>query len=148
MLAVSGEPTATSVVLPGLTVTIAAAWTLHIVDLGIDVEDLDGTEIFTLVDGASIVVEFADVGRGLMAGEARTGAPVRPAEGAPLRGFEIAGRDGIWREADAAVRGDTVVVRGEGVARPAVVRYAWSPAPSAANLYNRNGFPALPFETR
>jgi hypothetical protein len=31
------------------------------------------------------------------------------------------------------------------VAGPVSVRYAWSPEPSTANLYNRAGFPALPF---
>ncbi|MHC4252662.1 MAG: hypothetical protein ACYS9X_26390 [Planctomycetota bacterium] len=100
------------------------------------------------VDGASIVVDFADVGRGLMAGEARTGEPVREAEGARVGGFEIAGPDGFWREAEASVRGEAVIVTREGIARPVAVRYAWSPGPSAANLYNRDGFPALPFETR
>ncbi|MHC5055055.1 MAG: hypothetical protein ACYTKD_10105 [Planctomycetota bacterium] len=100
------------------------------------------------VDGASITVEFADVGRGLMAGEARAGETVSEAEGARLRGFEIAGRDGIWGEAEATVRGDAVVVKSGGVPKPTAVRYAWSPAPAAANLYNRDGFPALPFETR
>jgi len=31
------------------------------------------------------------------------------------------------------------------VEKPVAVRYAWAPEPAAANLYNHDGFPALPF---
>jgi hypothetical protein len=31
------------------------------------------------------------------------------------------------------------------VKKPGAVRYAWKPIPSNANLYSRDGFPALPF---
>ncbi|MGB2821575.1 MAG: hypothetical protein WBF17_11375, partial [Phycisphaerae bacterium] len=91
------------------------------------------------VDGGNIVVEFDHVGRGLMIGKAE------PVTNGRLRGFQLAGADGKWRDAEAAIKGNTVVVTCDKLAKPVSVRYAWSPEPSAANLYNRAGFPALPF---
>jgi sialate O-acetylesterase len=99
-------------------------------------------------DGKRIVVEFENVGQGLMAGKTEPGKPVQAAPGAAPGGFELAGTDGQWHDATAAIAGDTVIVTCDKIERPAAVRYAWSPEPTAANLYNRNGFPALPFAGR
>ena len=100
------------------------------------------------VDGGSVVVEFDHVGGGLMVGRAVAGKGVEPARGAAPGGFQVAGADGKWRDATAAIRGETVVVTCGKVPGPVAVRYAWAPAPAAANLYNRAGFPALPFASR
>ena len=100
------------------------------------------------VDGASVVVEFDNVGAGLMAGKAESGKPVRPAPDGRLGGFQLAGADGKWHDAAAVIRGETVIVTCGKVNAPAAVRYAWAPAPTAANLYNRAGFPALPFRAK
>ena len=108
------------------------------------------------VDGGKVIVEFSDVGAGLMAGQAQTGKPVTPAADGPVGGFQLAGADGTWHDAAAVIApstpstgsgqaGKTVVVSCVKVAGPAAVRYAWTPAPTSANLYNRAGFPALPF---
>ena len=43
----------------------------------------------------------------------------------PGTGFEVAGADGRFVEAEAKVDGETVVVRGAGVARPVYARYGW-----------------------
>jgi len=96
----------------------------------------------------SIVVQFDHVGRGLMVGDAEAGKPVRPAQETALAGFQIAGAQGEWHEAKATIRDDTVLATCEKVAKPLAVRYAWTSEPSQANLYNRDGFPALPFESR
>ena len=88
------------------------------------------------VDGRRVIVTFSHVGRGLMAGLPKDGT---------LGGFRIAGADKQWRDAKAAIEGGTVVVTCEKVARPLAVRYAWAAEPTAANLFNRDGFPALPF---
>jgi hypothetical protein len=100
------------------------------------------------VEGNTFIIEFNGMGGGLMAGEAQTGKPVQPLKDAPLGGFQIAGADGKWHDAKAKIKGDKVVVSCEEVEKPTAVRYAWTPEPKTANLYNREGFPALPFEGR
>ena len=59
----------------------------------------------------------------------------------------MAGADKHWRWADARIVGDTVVVRSDEVAEPVAVRYAYASNPAGANLYNRDGLPAVPFRT-
>ncbi len=76
------------------------------------------------------------------------GAAVAPADRA--RGFQIAGADGRFVEAEAEIRhglfGTRVVVRAPEVAEPTAVRYGWSNFP-VCNLYGRNGLPVAPFRT-
>jgi sialate O-acetylesterase len=62
-----------------------------------------------------------------------------------LRRFEIAGEDGVFVRAKAAIEENKVVVWSDGIDRPSVVRYAWADNPEGANLYNREGLPASPF---
>jgi sialate O-acetylesterase len=62
------------------------------------------------------------------------------------RGFEIAGSDGKYHWAQAMLDGQEIVVSSPLVAHPTSVRYAWSNTPDA-NLYNREGFPAVSFRT-
>jgi sialate O-acetylesterase len=64
-----------------------------------------------------------------------------------VRGFEIAGADKKFYYAKAEIMGDKVVVSTEQVKNPVAVRYAWSDAPTDANLYNSAGFPVAPFRT-
>jgi sialate O-acetylesterase len=69
-----------------------------------------------------------------------------PKDGRRLKGFAVAGEDGRFVWADAAVEGEQVVVSSPEVKRPVAVRYAWADNPEA-NLYNRAGLPASPFRT-
>ena len=63
-----------------------------------------------------------------------------------LEGFAVCGKDGKWFWADEAViDGDTVVVSSKSVAEPAGVRFGWQNNPTV-NLYNKAGFPAVPFQ--
>lgn len=62
-------------------------------------------------------------------------------------GFELAGTDGIFAAAKAAVQGNTVRVSAPAVPRPTHIRYAWANQP-AVSLYNAAGLPAAPFEAR
>ena len=64
-----------------------------------------------------------------------------------VRGFEIAGADKKFYYAKAEIEGDKVIVSNENVKNPVAVRYAWSDAPTDANLFNSAGFPASPFRT-
>jgi len=66
------------------------------------------------------------------------------AAGGALRGFEVAGRDGLYRPAQARIEGLTVDVWSEDVPAPCAVRYGWEPF-TRANLVNAAGLPASTF---
>jgi sialate O-acetylesterase len=64
-------------------------------------------------EGGMLRVAFDTAGDGLVA-----------RGGGPIRGFAVAGADGKYHYADAALDGDEVVLRSEAVPSPATVRYA------------------------
>ena len=64
-----------------------------------------------------------------------------------VKGFEIAGADQKFYYAQAEISGDKVIVHNLNVKNPVAVRYAWSDAPTDANLFNSIGFPASSFRT-
>ncbi|OPZ27242.1 MAG: Glycosyl hydrolases family 2, sugar binding domain [Lentisphaerae bacterium ADurb.BinA184] len=86
------------------------------------------------VEGDKARLSFGHIGGGLVV------------KGEKLTGFAVAGADGQFKHATAAVEGDTVVVSAEGVSEPKAVRYGWANNPDC-NLYNREGLPAVPFRT-
>ncbi|MDP6444137.1 MAG: sialate O-acetylesterase [Pirellulaceae bacterium] len=71
--------------------------------------------------------------------------PARETPGERLKHFRLAGKDKVWRDAEAVIEGDEVVVRSQAVPQPVGVQYAYNNSPIGANLYNRAGLPALPF---
>ena len=87
--------------------------------------------------GSSLVVSYnaASLGSGLVV-----------KSGASLTGFEVAGPDGVFYPASAAINGSTVVLSCPSVPSPQDARYAWGNNPTLT-LYNVEGFPALPFLT-
>ncbi len=87
-------------------------------------------------EGNKIIVSFDDVGSGLTTNDSED-----------LRRFEIAGSDGKFVWANAKISGNTVEVWNDEIDNPVKVRYAWSDNPRDANLYNKEGLPASPFET-
>jgi len=86
------------------------------------------------VEGDKVRVHFTHVGGGLKV------------KGDELKGFAIAAADGKFLWAQAAIDGDSVVVRSSSVPRPRFVRYAWADNPEC-NLYNDADLPASPFRT-
>ena len=64
-----------------------------------------------------------------------------------LKGFEVAGADQKFYYAKADIQGNTVIVQSDSVATPVAVRYGWADDNSEVNLYNKQGFPAVPFRT-
>jgi sialate O-acetylesterase len=86
------------------------------------------------VEGDHAVLSFTHVGSGLMAKDGE------------LKGFTIAGADGSFVAAKAAIDGDKVVVSSAEVSKPAAVRYGWANTPDV-NLFNKEGLPATPFRT-
>ncbi|AKD05471.1 9-O-acetylesterase [Pontibacter korlensis] len=85
--------------------------------------------------GNKLVLTFANTGSGLATSDNR-----------PLKHFAIAGKDKKFVWANADIQGDRVVVWSDRVADPVFIRYAWADNPEGANLYNKEGLPASPFE--
>lgn len=75
-----------------------------------------------------------------------TGGGLDSRDGKPLDCFEIAGEDRTFVPARAEIDGETVVVSGEGVAKPAAVRFGWHNT-DMPNLINKEKLPAAPFRT-
>jgi len=88
------------------------------------------------IEGDRIIISFTNVGSGLVV-----------KGGGPLKRFEICGSDGRFVWAKARITGKNVVVWSDDVPVPTAVRYAWADNPAGANLYNREGLPASPFQT-
>lgn len=65
-------------------------------------------------------------------------------DGKPLSRFEVAGPDGEFVPAEAAIDGKTVVVGSEEVPEPTAVRFGWHQE-AQPNLVNEAGLPASPF---
>jgi sialate O-acetylesterase len=86
-------------------------------------------------EGSNVRLTFATDGQGLT-----TSSPVR------VTGFEVAGKEGAFRFADARIEGDHVLLHCEAVPEPKYVRYAWSGIPDA-NLTGKQGLPVSPFRT-
>mgnify|MGYP001553982637 CR=1 FL=1 len=75
-------------------------------------------------------------------------APLAAQDGRALRGFQIAGVDKIFVDADAKIDGRTVVVSSPHVAKPVAVRYAWDNFPEGKGVNLVSGdLPAAPFRT-
>ena len=83
---------------------------------------------------ADVLVTFETGGRALSGGAA---------DGA-VKGFELAGPDGVFHPAAARIEGDRIQVESAQVGRPAHVRYAWADNPEAT-LAASDGLPAAPF---
>ena len=62
----------------------------------------------------------------------------------PVKGFDVAGKDGVFRPATGTIDGASVVVRSSAVAKPTAVRYGYESV-TDANLYNRADLPAAAF---
>jgi sialate O-acetylesterase len=85
--------------------------------------------------GNEIYLYFNNIGSGLIA------------KGEKLEGFTLCDIDGIYKDADARIINDCVIVSCEKVKSPINVRYAWSDSPEKFNLFNKEGLPASPFAT-
>jgi len=88
------------------------------------------------VEGNKIRIRFDHIGQGLAA---------RPAD--KLQGFAVAGADKHFYWANAVIEGDTVVVSSDKAPAPVAVRYAFGPTHPWANLFNKDGLPALMFRS-
>lgn len=87
------------------------------------------------VQKGKIVLEFTNAGTGLVS-----------KDGKPLTAFEIAGGDGKFVPANAVIEADKIIVSSSSVPNPVNVRFEWTEM-GHANLYNKEGLPAVPFRT-
>jgi len=89
------------------------------------------------VEDGKIIISFDHTGSGLTV-----------KGGGDLEHFAVAGADRRFVWADAVISDDKVIVTCGEVPDPVYVRYAWSDNPMFANLYNKEGLPASPFEAK
>ena len=87
------------------------------------------------ISGNKAILSFTNTGSGLYVKDAS------------VNGFEVAGIDRKFYPATAVIQGGSIVVTANNVRVPVAVRYAWADDAGNANLYNREGFPAVPFRT-
>jgi sialate O-acetylesterase len=96
--------------------------------------EYSGPEFDSLkIDGSKAIVKFKHAA-GLVAKDGE------------VKGFTIAGEDKNFVPAKAEIKGETVILSADGVAKPVAVRYGWANVPDV-NLYNKDGLPASPFRT-
>jgi len=89
------------------------------------------------VKGNKIILSFGNAGKGLVTKDG----------GKEVKGFEIAGLNQEFKEAKAYIEGNKVIIYADGIVEPTAVRYAWVDDASNVNLFNAQGFPAIPFRT-
>ncbi|HWB06550.1 MAG TPA: sialate O-acetylesterase [Verrucomicrobiales bacterium] len=88
------------------------------------------------VEGNKVRVKFEHTGSGLVS-----------RDGKPLSWFEVAGADGKFVTAEAAIDGKDVVVSAASVMEPKAVRFAFNQL-AEPNLMNKEGLPAGSFRTK
>lgn len=89
------------------------------------------------INGNKIIASFENLGSGLST----------PDKYGYVKGFEIAGKDQIFYYAKAKIVDDKVVIYNENVKNPVAIHFGWADDASDNNLYNKEGFPAVPFRT-
>ncbi len=89
------------------------------------------------IKGNTIEITFSETGSGLMT----------PDKYGYLKGFEIAGADQVFYYAKAGISNNKVIVTCDKVPSPLAVRFGWIGDASDNNLFNQEGFPAVPFRT-
>jgi sialate O-acetylesterase len=87
------------------------------------------------VQGNQMIIQFDHAGSGLIS-----------IDGEPIRQFAVAGADKVFEWAEAEIVNGTLVVSSKNISHPVYLRYAWSDNPDGANLYNKEGLPASPFQ--
>lgn len=88
------------------------------------------------IKGPQIEITFNHVGSGLVV------------SGSEINGFEISGTDHVFHPAKVTIKDkNKIIVYNPEVSQPIAVRYGWADDAGAANLYNKEEFPASPFRT-
>jgi sialate O-acetylesterase len=89
------------------------------------------------IEGDTVRVQFRN---------ARGGMTAKNWPPGPRSGFEVAGEDKHFVEAESRLEGEAFYVRSKLVPKPVAIRYNWKDNPWY-HIYNRAGLPAVPFRT-
>ena len=89
------------------------------------------------INGNNIILSFDNIGSGLFT----------PDKYGYIKGFEVAGNDSIFYFAKAFILDNKVILSSEKVDNPVAVHFGWVGDASDCNLFNIEGFPAVPFRT-
>jgi sialate O-acetylesterase len=89
------------------------------------------------IKGNQIILSFDNIGSGLFTTD----------KNGYVKGFEIAGADSIFHFAKAIIKGNTIILSTEKVLNPIAVNFGWMGDATECNLFNKEGFPAVPFRT-
>ncbi len=89
------------------------------------------------ISANKIIVSFDNIGTGLST----------PDKYGYIRGFEIAGEDQVFHYAKGFIKDNKVILSSEKVPNPIAVHFSWIGDASESNLFNKEGFPAVPFRT-
>ena len=91
-------------------------------------------------------VTFKRIGGGLEAREGMTESELPKGRMPELKGFTLAGENGVFYNATAIILEEKVILSCPKVPKPVSVRYGWANYP-IGNLWNRAGLPASPFRS-
>ena len=83
------------------------------------------------------IITFENIGSGLFS----------PDKYGYIKGFEVAGQNHVFYFAKAEIINNKVVLTCNKVSNPIAIRFGWVGDASECNLYNNEGFPAIPFRT-
>ena len=108
-------------------------------------------------DGSVRIFFKSGTAKGLTAGRMKPASSVSLSQWVkkgtdPIRGFALCGSDNVWKDADATVEGETIVLRANGVPAPTKFHYGyWCVTRETLledgqrlNLYNEAGLPMSP----
>lgn len=89
------------------------------------------------IKGDQLILTFDSIGKGLST----------PNEYGFVYGFEIAGIDKVFYSVKGYIKDNKVIINCDKVAQPIAIRFGWIGDASECNLFNVEGFPAVPFRT-
>ena len=90
----------------------------------------------SLRQDGKIVINYSDIGSGLIAKDSSNGR---------VKGFAVGDDNNNLVWANALIEGNEIIVWSDQIPKPSIVRYAWEYNPVKVNLYNKEGLPAAPF---
>jgi sialate O-acetylesterase len=89
------------------------------------------------IKGNEIHLSFNDIGTGLFT----------PDKYGYIKGFEMAGADSVFYIARAYIKDNKIILSSPNVLTPLAAHFGWMGDASECNLFNKEGFPAVPFRT-
>jgi sialate O-acetylesterase len=89
------------------------------------------------VKGNEMILSFENIGKGLFT----------PDKYGYIKGFEIAGADGVFYFAKAFIKDNKIILSSPKVSIPLAAHFGWMGDATECNLFNKEGFPAVPFRT-